>query len=99
MKWFTHLRPSNCSASIFNIPCSIFIIPMSASPLSDNKFRMAFSLGWLVLMIMQAGVLHYWFEIAWVAAIADGVLSNLFLLLACLLLINTLRYYIPGREK
>jgi len=72
---------------------------MSSSPLKDNKFRIAFAIGWLVLIIMQAGVLHYWFELSWIEAITDSALSNLFLLLACLLVINTLRYYMPRREK
>jgi two-component system, LytTR family, sensor kinase len=72
---------------------------MSASPLSDNKFSVAFSTGWFILIIMQGGVLHYWFELSWIAAFTDSALSNILLLLACLLVMNTLRYYMPRREK
>jgi hypothetical protein len=71
---------------------------MSTSPLSDTKFRIAFVSGWLILMIMQAGVFHYWFELSWTAAFTDGVFSYLLLLLACILITNTLRYYSP-RQK
>jgi sensor histidine kinase YesM len=72
---------------------------VSSSPLKDNKFRIGFSIGWLALVIMQAGVLHYWFALSWIASTTDSVLSNLFLLFGCLLVINTLRYYRPRREK
>jgi len=72
---------------------------VSASPLSDNKFRNAFATGWLILIIMQAGVIHYWFELSWIASFTDSIFSNFLLLLACLLVMNTLRYYMPRREK
>jgi len=72
---------------------------VSASPLSDNKFRNGYASGWLILTIMQAGVLHYWFELTWVAAFVDSSFSNLLLLFASLLVMNTLRYYMPRREK
>ena len=48
---------------------------------------------------MQAGVLHYWFELAWIGGFIDSAVSNVLLLLACLLIMNTLRYYMPRREK
>jgi two-component system, LytTR family, sensor kinase len=72
---------------------------MSSSPLSDNKFRNAFTAGWLILVIMQGGVLHFWFELSWIAAFTDSVLSNFLLLVASTLVMNTLRYYMPRREK
>jgi two-component system, LytTR family, sensor kinase len=72
---------------------------MSASPLSDNRFRNAFATGWIILIIMQGGVLHYWFELSWIAAFTDSAFSNLILLLACLLIMNTLRFYMPRRDK
>jgi two-component system LytT family sensor kinase len=72
---------------------------VSSSPLKDSKFRIAFSIGWLVLIIMQTGVLHYWFGLSWIAATTDSILSNMLLLFASLLVMNTLRYYMPQREK
>ena len=39
-------------------------------------------------------VLH-WFGLPWHAALVDSGISNFLLLLACLLVMNTLRYYLP----
>lgn len=71
---------------------------MSNSPLSILKFRVIFIIAWLVLLADQAMVLHF-FGLPWEAAIVDSVISNISLLFACLLVMNTLRYYLPqGRQ-
>ena len=56
---------------------------------------MAFSIAWLILTADHALVL-YWFDIPLNAAIIDSVISNGTLLLMCLLVMNTIRYYVPG---
>ena len=43
-------------------------------------------------------VLH-WFGLSWKAAMIDSAISNVLLLLCCLLVMNTLRYYLPRGEQ
>ena len=43
-------------------------------------------------------VLHF-FNLPWQAAIIDSAISNTLLLLACLLIMNTLRYYLPKGQQ
>lgn len=71
---------------------------MSNSPLSKRRFTILFSICWLVLMADHVMVLH-WFGLPWNAAIIDSAISNIILLLACLLVMNTLRYYLPRGEQ
>lgn len=49
-------------------------------------------------MAMHAIVL-YWYGFSETAAIADSVISNSLLCLACLLVCNTLRYYLPRQDR
>jgi len=67
---------------------------MTASPFSVRKFFIVFSVAWLVLMADHA-LLLYWFEMPLKAAIIDSLISNVSLLLTCLLIMNTIRYYVP----
>ena len=46
----------------------------------------------------QVMVLHF-FGQSWDAAIIDSAISNTLLLLICLLVMNTLRYYLPGTQQ
>ena len=71
---------------------------MPASPFSTRRFLLTFSIAWLVLMADHA-ILLYWFEFPLSAAIIDSLISNIPLLLVCLLVMNTIRYYLPGREQ
>ncbi len=71
---------------------------MPASPFSTRRFLLTFSIAWLVLMADHA-ILLYWFEFPLTAAIVDSLISNIPLLLVCLLVMNTIRYYLPGREQ
>lgn len=68
---------------------------MPASLFSVRRFLISFSIAWLILMTDQALVLH-WFGLSWQVAITDSIVSNLLLLLFCILLMNTFRYYSPG---
>jgi two-component system LytT family sensor kinase len=71
---------------------------MATSPLSARRFKFGFAVCWLVLMADHVLVLH-WFGFDWKQAIIDSLISNGFLLLFCLLIMNTLRYYLPRREQ
>lgn len=67
---------------------------MTNSPLSILKFRIIFILVWLVLLADNAMVIHF-FGMPWTAAIIDSAIGNTLLLLASLLVMNTLRFYLP----
>lgn len=67
---------------------------MARSPLSILKFKVIFIICWAVLFADNMMVLHY-FGLPWEAAIIDSAICNTLLLLICLLVMNTLRYYLP----
>jgi two-component system LytT family sensor kinase len=71
---------------------------MANSPLSVRRFLLFFSICWLVLIGDHILVLH-WFGLPWEAAMIDSGISNAILLLASLLVMNTLRYYLPRGEQ
>jgi two-component system LytT family sensor kinase len=71
---------------------------MPASPFSVKQFRIFFISCWLTLMLDQAVVL-YWFGLPWHEAAIDSAISNGLLLLICLVMMNTYRYYLPRRER
>src|SRR5689334_3713274 len=67
---------------------------MSSSPLSITRFRIIFAICWLVMIADNTMVLHF-FGLPWKAATIDSSIANVLLLLVCLLVMNTLRYYLP----
>ena len=67
---------------------------MVHSPLSILKFRFIFFILWAVMVADNIVVLHF-FGLPWTAAIIDSGISNTLLLFSCLLVMNTLRYYLP----
>ena len=71
---------------------------MSSTPFSVRRFSLLFSISWLVLMVDHVMVLH-WFGLPWTAAIIDSAVSNVLLFLASLLIMNTLRYYLPRGDQ
>jgi len=71
---------------------------MSRSPLSIVKFRVIFIICWLVMMGDNAMVLNF-FGLPLKAAIIDSAICNTLLLLVCLLVMNTLRYYLPRGQQ
>jgi len=72
---------------------------MAKSPLSVTRFRVIFSISWLVVMIDMVPMIQMWYGWPWKIAIFDSVISTILLLLAALLMMNTLRFYTPGRER
>lgn len=71
---------------------------MANSLLSIPKFRLIFIICWAVLVADNIMVLNF-FGLPWRAAIIDSAISNSLLLLACLLVMNTLRYYLPRGKQ
>jgi two-component system, LytTR family, sensor kinase len=71
---------------------------MTNSPLSVTRFRIIFSFSWLAVFI-DMGYLLMWYGWSWEVAFIDSLISTIILLLACLLMMNTLRFYTPGRQR
>src|SRR5688572_28679468 len=71
---------------------------MASTPFSVRRFTLLFSISWLILMADHILVLH-WFGLSWMAAVIDSLISNVLLFLACLLVMNTLRYYLPRGQQ
>lgn len=71
---------------------------MASSPLSVRRFTIIFSICWLVLMCDHTAALR-WFGLPWHAAAIDSIISNSLLFLGCLLVMMTLRYYLPRGEQ
>src|SRR5687767_11865454 len=71
---------------------------MATSPFSVTRFRIIFGISWLIV-IADLALLLKWFGMSWWVSLIDSLVSNVFLILACLLVMNTLRYYTPRRER
>ncbi|RYY71698.1 MAG: sensor histidine kinase [Chitinophagaceae bacterium] len=67
---------------------------MAASPFSVKRFRILFIFCWLVIFTEHT-LLLYFYDFPLKTAAIDSVISNAFLLLCCLLIITTLRFYLP----
>lgn len=71
---------------------------MSISLFTVRKFLISFSIAWLILMIDHAFLL-WKLDLPVNIAIIDSAISNTLLLLACLLVMNTIRYYTPDLNQ
>lgn len=71
---------------------------MSKSPFSQSRFRIIFSISWIIILADHILLLR-WFNLSWNLAIVDGIVNGFHLLLASLLVINILRYYLPQRDR
>ncbi len=71
---------------------------MARSPLSITRFKIIFIICWAVLIADQVMVLHF-FGLPWTAALMDSLICNSLLLLISLLMMNTLRYYLPRGQQ
>lgn len=71
---------------------------MATTPLSVYRFRWLFFSGWLIWALVQACVLRS-FDVPWTVGLVDSAVSNALLLGAALLLMNTLRYYVPQTDR
>ncbi len=71
---------------------------MAQSPLAVIKFKIIFIACWLIIAADHIMLLHY-FGLSWSAAAVDAGISNVLLLLACLLVMIVLRYYLPRGQQ
>ena len=71
---------------------------MARSPLSILRFRIIFIICWAVMIADYIMVLNF-FGLPWEAAIIDSTICNTLLLLISLLVMNTLRYYLPRGQQ
>jgi two-component system LytT family sensor kinase len=71
---------------------------MASSPLSQTRFRIIFSISWIIALADFSLVLK-WFGQPWQVDIIDSSISTVSLLLFSLLIMNTLRFYTPRRER
>ncbi|WP_256009160.1 sensor histidine kinase [Desertivirga xinjiangensis] len=71
---------------------------MAASPFSSYRVIGVYATAWLVWMSMHAATL-YWLGFGWEIALADALISGGTLILASLIVSNTLRFYQPGRGR
>ena len=71
---------------------------MSTSPLSARRFKIIFSIIWMAVLADHAGLMS-WYGFSFRIALIDAAVGTTHLMLACLLLINTLRYYLPRQER
>lgn len=68
---------------------------MPTSLFAVRRFLIIFSIAWLILTADHA-MLLYFFDLPLQASIFDSLISNGLLLGVCLLVMNTIRYYVPG---
>jgi large-conductance mechanosensitive channel len=71
---------------------------MAISPLSVTRFRIIFSISWLIIVADHVFLLR-WFGLSWQTAIVDSAINDTLLILACMLVIMMLHYYLPQKEK
>ncbi len=71
---------------------------MSATPLSQYKFRWAFIIWWLTWASLQAWIL-YNLGFPAIDTITDSFITNLLLAAGCVLVSNNLQYYLPQRDR
>ena len=71
---------------------------MASSPLSVTRFRVIFSICWLLIIADHIFLLR-WFGMSWTVAVVDAMVNDLLLLLSCVLVIMILHYYLPQKEK
>jgi sensor histidine kinase YesM len=72
---------------------------MIASPLSILRFRITFSATWWLIAILDISFLQNMFGVSFRIALVDGLITNILLMLFCLLIINTLRFYLPRSSR
>lgn len=69
-----------------------------AAPLSHKKFLFIFIAWWLIWAGMQAWII-FGMGFPLLTGAEDSVVSNLLLAIACILVSNNLRYYLPKQER
>ncbi len=74
-------------------------MPVSTTQLSRTRFPVAaFGIWWLFWSILHYKVLSN-FGIVFSESAVDSLISNFLLAAFCLLILNNMRYYLPGKER
>jgi sensor histidine kinase YesM len=71
---------------------------MSVSPLLSLRFKIVYAVISLVILAIHEGLM-YLYGFRFKIAFTDAAVSTLLLMLAILLLINTLRFYLPKKDR
>lgn len=71
---------------------------MAQSPLSLIRFKIIFIASWVIIVCDHVMLLRF-FGLDWQASIVDALVSNVLLLLACLLVMVVLRFYLPRGQQ
>ena len=71
---------------------------MAQSPLSLIRFKIIFIASWVIIVCDHVMLLRF-FGLNWQPAVVDALLSNILLLLACLLVMIVLRFYLPRGQQ
>ncbi len=71
---------------------------MHSSPLATIKNKLLFVACWLAWALLFVWLLYHW-GYNWQASLVDMLASNALLAITSLFLINSLRYYRPGKSK
>ena len=67
---------------------------MPVSPFRVRKFLIVFIIAWVILMADHA-LLLYWFNFPLETSIIDSAINNITLLCTCIMVMNSIRYYVP----
>ena len=72
---------------------------MTTTPLSKPQIKNVAGIILLCWQVAGAAVLYFFFNFSWQIAVADSVLSNLYLAIGCIVISNMLGFYQPKNEK
>ncbi len=64
----------------------------------ENKYLLTFIIWWLLLLFIQVNIISN-LGFSLIIALTDSAVSNGLLCLACFVVFNNMRYYLPGEEK
>lgn len=71
---------------------------MAYSFININKRRWIFAAGFLLLAVIQVNVLRN-LGFSWRTAVGDSLITSIMLAAGCIIIINNLRYYLPGAKQ
>jgi two-component system, LytTR family, sensor kinase len=71
---------------------------LAKSPFNVPKFRLVFAASWLLWIVAQVKLLH-WYQFSLTAAVMDSLISNVLLVGACILVSNTMGFYLPRKNR
>lgn len=72
---------------------------MTTTPLSKPQIKNIAGVTLICWQVACAAVLYFFFNFSWQIAVADSVISNLYLAVGCIIVSNMLGFYQPKNEK